>query len=1012
MGSFPCNILCCNKANIESKPKSDLFVPQINIEAIKSNKNIERNFVTSIKEKSPKKKKGVNKIFTTEQLIQDKNRLKNALTADGDIGRKINISFTYKNNTFIINEIKELKKIRSSKKEIIKISLTNYSIYKNLLKSNLKDSLKKEEENQQEDLKYEISEHLLSKNEEINISNIFLYHYLFHKTNENDLIFIMKKLKEIQIEENSVVFNEGDPGSCIFLIKSGKIILSSKDSNNQITLESGKIFGELALVKNNVKRTYDAKATTDSSFYSLEKAVFHEIETNFIHKNPFKFELFNFLDEDTKDSLELLTTSLEFKKDQIITDLDGLFWIKEGTICLCDLDGNEKDIYGTDEFIGILKYSTNKNDKDFESSTIIGDKDLNKPNMKIIAKEDVRCTVIPDFAFVEVFGLNYKIQLFFSFFINTIFQNKYFKNIIEINTVKSIVKLFCLHEYKNNDMISSELPDDIQKKIIIIVEGQACAYSNNGQEKNMLCSCQIIGEELFLGEEQKNIIVESNHLITLECTWDAFKDKAQILGTSLGNCINELNSFFFFKGLPIYKLIEIAGNIIVENHEKNSKIIQKGDKVEFIYFIKNGTVILEEDNEVFKEYHEGNSFGEIFIFNGKPAYGQVTITSDNCTLYKITKKCFFELLSEPLLNKRTKQKLCLEDMEIFPKNLFYIATLHKGTTSNIYLVHNKIYVYVMKAFYIQKFYQASAFEGKAVRNVLNEKEATKIMDNPFLLKYVKTLKNSNWCFFVEEFINGILLSEYIRMCKPFQSIEITQFYSACFLLMLEALHRVGLIHRDIRQENIMIMKNGYPKLIDFSCCKRVFEGKTNTLIGTPYFMAPEVLKGRKYSYSCDYWSVGVLIYYLFYGEYPFGNNITQPDTIYKEIINKSIEFKDPQLEYNETSLQELLNGLLNKNENLRVCNLEKVKDIDFFKSIDFEKLKRQEVKSPFIPEVVKFNYNKELNNITKPFNMFILDEKIENHPGANNPTKELVYYYDNDNDFNYHVNLMKWFEKF
>jgi len=193
MGSFPCNILCCHKGNIETKP--------INIEAIKSNKNIEKNFVTSIKEKSPKKKKGVNKIFTTEILIQDKNRIKNALTADGDIGRKINISFTYKNNTYIINEIKELKKIKSSKKEIIKISLTNYSIYKNLLKSNLKDSIKKEKENQQDDLKYEISEHLLSKNEEINISNIFLYHYLFQKTNKNDLSLITKKLKEIQIEE-------------------------------------------------------------------------------------------------------------------------------------------------------------------------------------------------------------------------------------------------------------------------------------------------------------------------------------------------------------------------------------------------------------------------------------------------------------------------------------------------------------------------------------------------------------------------------------------------------------------------------------------------------------------------------------------------------------------------------------------------------------------------------------------------------------------------------------------
>jgi signal-transduction protein with cAMP-binding, CBS, and nucleotidyltransferase domain len=314
-----------------------------------------------------------------------------------------------------------------------------------MLKSNLKDSFKKEEENQQEDVKYEISEHLLSKDEEINISNIFLYHYLFHKTNENNLIFIMKKLKEIQIEENSIIFNEGDPGSCIFLIKSGTILLSSKNSKNQIILNPGTIFGELALVKNNVKRRYDAKALTNSSFYSLEKSVFQEIESNFIHKNPFKFELFNFLDEDTKDSLELLTTSLEFKKDQTITDLKGLFWIKEGIICLCDLDGNEKDIYGTDEFIGVLKYSTNKNDKDFENSTIIGDKDLNKPDMKLIAKEDVLCTVIPDFAFVEVFGLNYNTKLFLSFFKKTICQNKYFKNIIEINTIKSIIKLFSLH---------------------------------------------------------------------------------------------------------------------------------------------------------------------------------------------------------------------------------------------------------------------------------------------------------------------------------------------------------------------------------------------------------------------------------------------------------------------------------------------------------------------------------------------------------------------------------------
>ena len=504
----------------------------------------------------------------------------------------------------------------------MKLSLTNYSLYKS------RNNKTKKEAEPQKDIKYEInninyeiSEHLLSKKEELNISNIFLYHYLFHKTSEENLLFIIKQLKEIEIEENSVVFKEGDPGSCIFIIKTGNVLLSSKNSKNQRILGPGTLFGELALVKDNINRTYDATAFSKLSFYSLDKSVFQEIKTDFINKNPFKFELFNFLDQDKKDSLELLTTCLEFKKDQIITDLNGLFWIRKGTICLCDLNGNEKDIYGTDEFIGILKYSSNKDDKDFDSNSILSENDKEKSNMKIIAKEDVLCTVIPDFAFVEVFGINFKYTLFLSFFKNTICQNKYMKIIMENNSLKDIIKLFSLQEYKNNDMLTSELPDDIQKKIIIIVEGQACVYSNNGQEKSILVPCQIIGEELLFGEESKNIIVESNHLISLECSWDSLKEKINIMQTTLENCIKELNSISFFKGLSIYKLIEIGKNITIDNFEKNTKIIKKGDKVEFIYFIKEGTVIFEEDNEIFKEYHEGNSFGEIIIFNGKPAFG-------------------------------------------------------------------------------------------------------------------------------------------------------------------------------------------------------------------------------------------------------------------------------------------------------------------------------------------------------------------------------------------------------
>ena len=348
-------------------------------------------------------------------------------------------------------------------------------------------------------------------------------------------------------------------------------------------------------------------------------------------------------------------------------------------------------------------------------------------------------------------------------------------------------------------------------------------------------------------------------------------------------------------------------------------------------------------------------------------------------------------------------------MEIFPSSLFYLTTLNKGCTGNVYLVHNQIYVYVLKAIYIKDYYQSSTFEGKTIPNVLNEKDASKRLDNPFLVNYVKTLKNNNWCFFIMEYINGIKLSEYISMCKPFHSIKFCKFQSACFLLMLEALKQVNFIHRNIKPENIIIEKNGYPKLIDFSFCKMMSNDKTKTLIGTPYYIAPEVLKGKGYSYSCDYWSVGVMIYYLFYGEYPFGKNTNQPGTIYKEIINKEVEFV--KISNNKDSdLKEVIIKLLNKDENLRYCSFDKIKDLNFFKGVNFNKLSKQEIQSPFVPEVVKINFSKELRNVRKPFNSFIQNEKIEksNSPSVNN---EIVYGHKHD-DFNHHVNLMKWYEKF
>jgi calcium-dependent protein kinase len=95
------------------------------------------------------------------------------------------------------------------------------------------------------------------------------------------------------------------------------------------------------------------------------------------------------------------------------------------------------------------------------------------------------------------------------------------------------------------------------------------------------------------------------------------------------------------------------------------------------------------------------------------------------------------------------------------------------------------------------------------------------------------------------------------------------------------MHSQGVVHRDIKPENIMLDSTGEIKLIDFGLSKKQKDGKKmlKTVLGTPYYMAPEVLDG-KYDSKCDIWALGVLLYVFMSGYLPFqGEN--RADVFYK-----------------------------------------------------------------------------------------------------------------------------------
>ncbi|KAJ7977220.1 Non-specific serine/threonine protein kinase [Quillaja saponaria] len=352
-----------------------------------------------------------------------------------------------------------------------------------------------------------------------------------------------------------------------------------------------------------------------------------------------------------------------------------------------------------------------------------------------------------------------------------------------------------------------------------------------------------------------------------------------------------------------------------------------------------------------------------------------------------------------------RHKMGVDDFEL-------LTMIGKGAFGEVRVCREKTtgHVYAMKKLKKSEMLRRGQVEHvKAERNLLAE------VDSNCIVKLYCSFQDDEYLYLIMEYLPGGDMMTLLMRKDTLTEYE-ASFYVAETVLAIESIHKHNYIHRDIKPDNLLLDRYGHLRLSDFGLCKpldcsTIQEGDFSvaqnvngvtqnderpaapkrtqqeqlqhwqknrrmlaySTVGTPDYIAPEVLLKKGYGMECDWWSLGAIMYEMLVGYPPFYSD--DPMSTCRKIVNWRTHLKFPEEARLSPEAKDLISKLLcNVNQRLGTKGADEIKVHPWFNGIEWDKLYQME--AAFIPEV-----NDELD--TQNFEKF---EESDNQPRSSSKT--------------------------